>query len=141
MKPVLAALVLLLPLAATAQEQPKLYQIGDQLLGTKWQVQAVDGETIPPELPVTLAFEKGNTLVGQSGCSHFKGPFASRQEHIVFGPFEFSVVGDCEPGMDDAARLVTTALTKSETARFDGSSLLVKTYASKDPVRLARLGN
>jgi heat shock protein HslJ len=61
-------------------------RIGDELVGTKWQAQSIDGQPVPDPALMTIDFLPGGDQVrGQAGCNRFVGPFASRADKVTLG--------------------------------------------------------
>jgi heat shock protein HslJ len=60
-------------------------RIGDKLIGTKWQAQAIDGRAVATPADMTIDFLQGDHVRGQAGCNRFVGPFASRGDRITLG--------------------------------------------------------
>jgi heat shock protein HslJ len=60
-------------------------RIGDELAGTNWQAQSVDGTPVPDPSLMTLDFLPGDQVRGQAGCNRFTGPYATRDDKITLG--------------------------------------------------------
>jgi heat shock protein HslJ len=72
-------------------------RIGDELEGTSWQAEAIDGKPVPDPAAMTIDFLKGGDQVrGQAGCNRFVGPFASRGDKVSLGILRQSR-SDCPP--------------------------------------------
>lgn len=72
-----------LALPAPAQTPPR---IGAALVGTRWAAEILAGEPVANPAEATIDFLRGDHVRGQVGCNRFVGPFATRDDKIVFGP-------------------------------------------------------
>lgn len=87
----LAALCLLLPAAATAQQGGRAPpRIGDALVGSRWQAVSLRGIPVAEPSQATLDFLPGAHVRGQVACNRFVAPFASRADRITIGPVRVS---------------------------------------------------
>ena len=72
---------------AAAQPAPAHHsRIGDELEGTSWQAESIDGKPVADPAAMAIDFLKGGDQVrGQAGCNRFVGPFASRGDKVTIG--------------------------------------------------------
>ena len=78
-------------------------RIGDELVGTRWQAQSIDGQPVPDPALMTIDFLPGGDQVrGQAGCNRFVGPFASRADKVTLGILRQSRL-PCRHGRDGPA--------------------------------------
>jgi heat shock protein HslJ len=73
--------------AAVAQTTQGIrLHLGDELAGTSWQAETIDGKPVADPSAMTIDFLKGGDQVrGQAGCNRFVGPFASRGDKVTMG--------------------------------------------------------
>jgi heat shock protein HslJ len=81
-----AAILALAALALPALAQTPSPRIGDALVGTRWRAEILEGEPVARPAEATIDFLRGDHVRGQVGCNRFVGPFATRDDKIVFGP-------------------------------------------------------
>ena len=61
-------------------------RVGDELAGTSWQAESIDGKPVSDPAAMAIDFLKGGDQVrGQAGCNRFAGPFASRGDKVTIG--------------------------------------------------------
>lgn len=54
------------------------------LRGTVWEVQAIDGEPVLDQSPLTLEFRGGNQLTGLGSCNNFTGEYQLAEQGLTF---------------------------------------------------------
>jgi|1185.fasta_scaffold753010_1 heat shock protein HslJ len=100
-KPTGAAVILLAcflaapPVDAQSGRAPTS-RIGDELQGTSWQAESVDGKPVADPSSMTLEFLPGDQVRGQAGCNRYVGPFASRGDRVTLGILRASRA-ECPP--------------------------------------------
>lgn len=87
-------------------------RVGDQLDGTRWRAESVNGAPLADPGAATLEFVRGEHVRGQAACNRFVGPYATRDDRIVLGPLRLSRL-DCGP---DGNRLAETLLVELRRA-------------------------
>jgi heat shock protein HslJ len=60
-------------------------RIGDDLVGTRWQAETLEGQPVLDPASATIDFLRGDHVRGQAGCNRFVGPFASRAKRVTIG--------------------------------------------------------
>ncbi len=81
-----AAIAIPLPPAAAQERSAHSWRIGDDLKGTSWRAQTIDGKPVADPDLMTIEFMKaGDQVRGQAGCNRFVGPFASRYDKVNLG--------------------------------------------------------
>ena len=65
---------------------PSKVRVGEELEGTSWQAESIDGKPVSDPAAMVIEFLKGGDQVrGQAGCNRFVGPFASRGDKVTIG--------------------------------------------------------
>lgn len=127
----LALALLVAPAAAQVRTPPR---VGDQLVGTKWQAQTLQGEPVENPAGATIDFLPGDHVRGQAGCARFTGPFATRLDRIVIGPLRTSA-SPCGP-VEVAQQLRFTGILKqAERAVLQDGVLLLYSAGKPEPSR------
>jgi heat shock protein HslJ len=81
-----AVAALVVAAAVPGSGQGRSDRIGDELEGTSWQAESLDGRPVPDPAAMTIDFLRGQEQVrGQAGCNRFVGPFASRGDKVTMG--------------------------------------------------------
>jgi len=118
----LAGLVALLPLLAVSAAdavQPS------PLAGRAWSLVALDGERIPADLDVFIAFAEDGRVSGRGGCNRFVGDYSVEADRLALGQLATTRMACPPPAMavEDAflAALEETAIILAH----DGASLLL----------------
>lgn len=105
---------LILPLSATAQE----------LGNTNWQVDVVNGQSIPEDRGAELSFAEGGQFGATAGCNRFMGRVTVKENQILFPEKLASTLMACPPPLD-----------KEETAFADTLQRVARYEMAKDVLR------
>jgi heat shock protein HslJ len=95
-------------LAACGTVQPVTDALS--LENTAWVLSALPGQTLVPESPATLRFERGR-VSGTDGCNRYSGPYSAKGSELELTPQLASTMMACPPAVDAQAKSFIAALT------------------------------
>lgn len=122
-----------------AARQSDDWRIGADLARTRWRLQEMDGRPLEATSAPTLEFLRDLQVRGSTGCSSYVGPFASRADKGVFGPFRTSE-DLCDPALQAQESLYLERLQAAWRMRLEaeGQVLLAFPRPEREPLRFAR---
>lgn len=98
-------------------------RVGDELEGTSWQAESIDGRPVADPAAMTIDFLKGGDQVrGQAGCNRFVGPFASRGDKVTMGILRQSR-NTCPPAQAAIQQSFVDMLHAAWRTELSGSTL------------------
>lgn len=110
------------PPALVYSRRPVLAMDPQKLVGTRWQLQSVDGHSLPSGATLILVFENG-TVISKMGCYTYRSTYTAEGDHIRF-PSTNLLGSDC----DDPTRAQPGADISTATHyRLDAQQLEIET--------------
>ena len=98
-------------------------RIGDELKGTRWQAETVDGVPVADPAHMTVEFAaSGDQVRGQAGCNEFVGPFASRGDKVTMGILRQTLT-QCPPEQAAAQKTLIDMLHAAYQGDVEGNVL------------------
>ena len=95
----------------------------DDLIGTAWQVEAIDGQAVTAGVVSTLVFPARGQLAGRAGCNRFTGGLVVEEDRITApGPFAMTRMMCPPPAMEQEQRFMR-ALVRARRLARDGETL------------------
>lgn len=115
-------------------------RIGDDLVGTRWRAETLQGKPLPQAATLTLEFLDDGYVRGETDCDRYVGPYATRASKGVFGPFS-RTLSDCPPAAAEHADRLIDVLSHAGRMelREKGKVLLIHASGAGQPSRFARL--
>ena len=108
------------------------------LLETRWAVSQLNGAQLSiPDLRPTLIFGGKDTIIGNGGCTGFRGPFFSSGNSITLGPLSAGTAS-CGQAADQQEQAYLEALQAATSYSLDGNELVLLDASGKELVRLSR---
>lgn len=112
----IATTMLLLLLAGCGATGPAITsEGGDELVGTRWLAEDVDGKGVIDMLQTTLAFETNTRAIAFGGCNNAFGNVTFKGDEIEFGAFG-ATMKMCSAAISDQETRFFKAL--GETRRY-----------------------
>lgn len=108
------------------------------LFETRWAVSELDGA--PPSLPgvsLTLIFGGKDTIIGDGGCTGFRGSFVLSGSSITLGPLSAGTAS-CGQAVDRQEQAYLQALQTAVSYSLAGTDLVLFDGGGKELVRLSR---
>ncbi|MFW2403316.1 MAG: META domain-containing protein [Gammaproteobacteria bacterium] len=91
---------------------------GDELVGTRWLAEDIDGKGVIDMLQTTLAFETNTSARAQGGCNNAFGNVAFKGDQIEFGAFGVTMK-ICSEAISDQETRFFNALAETRRYRLD----------------------
>ena len=110
----------------------------DELIGTEWGLEEIDGGSVVDNVQSTLGFERNNRIIGWGGCNRYFTGFRSAGNGIKLGPIG-STRRICPPVVMDQEIRFLQALEKAHTIRIKGPYLVIECEGIKKPLKFVRL--
>lgn len=116
-----------------------LYRIGEDLRSTRWRLDLMAGQPIDADTAPTLEFLRDLQIRGSAGCNRYVGPFASRADKGVFGPFRTSR-GACDAARASRQADYITALERGWLMKLEDERQILLIYPPQTgaPLRFVR---
>ncbi|MGV0023939.1 META domain-containing protein [Phormidesmis priestleyi] len=126
--------------------QPQLTlmsSLNDQLLNTEWLLEDLGGSGVVDRLQTTLRFDQANRITGSGGCNRYFAGFQSQEMAASEMRFTVGTIGStqklCPPAVMNQETRYFRALERSQRMRLEGSSLLIYSEGSTQPLKFSRL--
>src|SRR5262245_2437907 len=95
--------------------------IGDELKGTRWQAETVDGAPVANPAWMLVEFTaSGDQVRGRAGCNQFVGPFASRGDKVTMGIMR-QTLAECSPEQAAAQKTLIDMLHAAYQGIVEGN--------------------
>ena len=92
------------------------------LIGTRWTLTSMDGDAVPADVTVTLAFGEDGRGSGSGGCNQYSGDYTATGSSISFGPMNTTrMTCDGAAGTTENAYLADLALVTTWAVPADGA--------------------
>ncbi len=128
------------PASTPTPESPPAAAIASPLLETRWIVSQLDGAPLAiPDLPLTLIFGGKDTVIGDAGCTEFRGAFTSNGSSVTLGPLTTGTAS-CGQAVDLQEQAYVQALQAATGFAISGAELSLFDAGGKELVRLSRWG-
>jgi heat shock protein HslJ len=109
----------------------------DELVGSTWLVEDVEGGGVIDFLQSTLTFESAEKVAGMGGCNNFFGSVKIDGSMIEFGPLGATRKA-CGEAIDDQEFRFLQALEKVRSFEFDQGLLFLLDNDGAQVLRLSR---
>ena len=120
---------------STTAESPGVV---DELIGTDWGLEEIDGRGVVDNVQSTLRFEKSDRITGWGGCNRYFTGFRFSGNDIKLGPIG-STRRICPPVVMDQEDRFFQALGKAHSRRIEGSYLLIECEDIAQPLKFVKL--
>lgn len=108
------------------------------LLETRWAVSQLGGAPLSiPNLSLTLGFGGKDTIIGNGGCTGFRGPFTSSGASITLGPLSTGTAS-CGQAADQQEQVYLQALQAATSYSLESNELVLLDAGGRELVRLRR---
>lgn len=118
----------------SSQASPSL---SEQLKGTKWLLQDLNGRGVMDNLQTTLEFDESNRLGGNGGCNRYFTGYELTESQL-----SISVIGStqmmCPEAVMNQEQEYFKALEKARTIRLEGPYLFIDSDGYEQPLRFTR---
>jgi heat shock protein HslJ len=126
----------------SGQIHPKLPgppRIGTDLARTRWRTDSIAGTPAVRGTALTIEFLEDGYARGEAGCNRYVGPYATRANNVVLGPFSLTK-RECPAALANQEQRYITALEQSERMELKEKAqvLLVFPRNAKEPLRFER---
>jgi hypothetical protein len=91
------------------ERQPEYPMNPADLVGTKWQLVSMNGDSVPEGLTITLDFESDSLASGQAGCFAYSLPYETDGDNIRWG-INSRRTGELPPELEKYALRYTDSL-------------------------------
>ena len=109
---------------------------GDELVGTRWLAEDIDGKGVIDMLQTTLAFESNTSARANGGCNNAFGNVTFKGDQIEFGAFGATMMM-CSEAVSDQESRFFKALGETRRYRLDTYSDLLF-FMNKDGREIVR---
>lgn len=96
------------------------------LVGTFWNLTALNGGELLPSSAVTAEFNEENVVAGSSGCNNYMGSYETDGNEITMGPFGTTRKLCPDPIMEQE-RLYLATLERAATYSIEGNTMNMRT--------------
>lgn len=110
----------------------------NELIGTEWGLEEIDGSGVVDNVQSTLRFEGNDRIIGWGGCNRYFTGFRSAGNDIKLGPIG-STRRICPPGVMDQEDRFFQTLEKAHTIHMEGSYLVIECDGIKKPLKFVKL--
>jgi|GEM_PF-2897993 len=107
------------------------------LVGTQWELESIDGESVLDGTSVTLSFGEDARASGSGGCNSYGGSYSINDTSISFGQM-ISTMMACEEGIMTQEMAYFQALESASGISLEGDTLII-TYGAEQELRFSRL--
>jgi len=112
--------------------------IVNELIGTEWVLEEIDGRGVADNVQSTLRFDGNDRIIGWGGCNRYFTGFDSAGNGIKLGPIG-STRRTCPAVVMDQEDRFFQALEKARTIRIEASHLVIDCEGIKKPLKFVRL--
>jgi len=112
--------------------------IVNELIGTEWVLEEIDGRGVVDNVQSTLRFDGNDRIIGWGGCNRYFTGVGSAGNGIKLGPIG-STRRICPAVVMDQEDRFFQALEKARTIRIEGPHLVVDCEGIKKPLQFVRL--
>lgn len=100
---------------------------GQELAGTQWKVQSIDGINLASSASMTMNFETANRVSGFSGCNSFGGNYRANSETstISFSEFVATLMACTSGNIMHMEAEYFVALDAAEIYELEGDTLTI----------------
>ena len=110
----------------------------NELIGTEWALEEIDGSGVVDNVQSTLRFESNDRIMGWGGCNRYFTGFRSIGDDIKLGPIG-STRRICPPVVMDQEDRFFQALQKARKIRIEGPHLVIECEGIKKPLNFVKL--
>jgi putative lipoprotein len=110
----------------------------DELIGTEWGLEEIDGSGVVDNVQSTLRFERNDRITGWGGCNRYFTGFRSTGDDIKLGPIG-ATRRICPPVVMGQEDRFFQALEKARTIRIEGPYLVIECEGIKKPLKFVKL--
>lgn len=110
------------------------------LANTRWAVTLLGGNppaTFDTSASLTLQFGGKDTVVGNGGCTSFRGPVAGNDSKLLLGPLSAGTAS-CGEAIDRQEQAYLRALQAATGYSLDGDELILLDASGQERVRARR---
>lgn len=107
------------------------------LVGTQWELESIDGESVLEGTSVTLSFGEDGRASGSGGCNSYGGSYSINDTSISFGQM-ISTMMACEEGIMAQEMAYFQALETASGISVEGDTLIIN-YGAEQELRFSRL--
>jgi heat shock protein HslJ len=112
--------------------------IVNELIGTEWVLEEIDGRGVVDNVQSTLRFEGNDRIIGWGGCNRYFTGVRSTGNGIKLGPIG-STRRICPPVVMEQEDLFFQTLEKARTIHIEGRYLVIECEGIKKPLQFVRL--
>jgi len=123
MKWMVVLLVLLLAACGRLVGQPAGPEL--DLVGTRWQLESLNGTPVLPGSTVTLQFDADGVAGGNSGCNHYGGSYTLDGSNIEFSEIFSTLMACLDDGVMDQEAAFLGALGNAQSVSLAGDRLTI----------------
>jgi heat shock protein HslJ len=110
----------------------------NELIGTEWGLEEIDGSGVADNVQSTLRFERNDRIIGWGGCNRYFTGLRSTGNGIKLGPIG-STRRICPPVVMDQEDRFFEALENARAIRIEGPYLMIECEGIKKPLKFVRL--
>ena len=110
----------------------------NELTGTDWGLEEIDGRGVVDNVQSTIRFENNDRITGWGGCNRYFTGFRSSGNNIKLGPIG-STRRICPPVVMDQEDRFFQALGKARSMRIEGSYLMIECEGIDKPLKFVKL--
>lgn len=112
----------------------------DDLIGTEWQLEELNGSPISADIQTTLTVESSDRIVGKGGCNGYFAGMTVDGNTLSLSPIG-ATMAMCEPAVMDQESQFFLVLQSATRFEKEGDSLLIYSDASEYPLRFSPIGS
>ena len=106
----------------------------NELIGTEWGLEEIDGSGVADNVQSTLRFERNDRIIGWGGCNRYFTGLRSTGNGIKLGPIG-STRRICPPVVMDQEDRFFEALENARAIRIEGPYLMIECEGIKKPLK------
>ena len=110
----------------------------DQLIGTEWLLEDLNGTGIVARVQTTLKFDAADRISGNGGCNRYFAAVRIENTGFNVGPIG-STKMMCPPAVNDQEAAFFKSLGNAQRFRIEGSTLLIDSIDQDKPLKFTRL--
>lgn len=125
-------------LTAGCSTTTESYRVVNELTGSDWGLEEIDGRGVVDNVQSTMRFESNDRIAGWGGCNRYFTGFRSTGNEIKLGPIG-STRRICPPVVMEQEDRFFQALGKARTIRLEDPYLMIECEGIKKPLKFIRL--